>query len=55
MAYNKLDGDSDAAEAHAKARGKKKDIAKKIKSKCEVCGKGHTNHASYVYKTGSLS
>ncbi len=33
MAYNKMDGDSDAAEAHAKARGKKVSMAKKMTGK----------------------
>ena len=37
------------------AKSKALELAKKTtKSKCETCGRGHSNHASYVYKTGNL-
>jgi hypothetical protein len=50
MAYNKLDGDSDAAEAHAKARGKKVSMAKKMHVKDE--GYGNISHLAKTVKRG---
>lgn len=40
---------------HKEIKDRKKEMAKKMpKSKCETCGGGHKNHASYTYKTGNV-
>lgn len=41
-------------ESFRNSSSKKKDMAKKISSKCSTCGKGHSNHANYVTRTGNV-